>query len=73
MLPFGLYNASDTFMRVMNEVLRQFLDSFVVVYLDDIFIFNNSWDEHLEHLRQVLSTPKKENLLSKLSKCESGK
>ena len=55
---FGLTNAPTTFMRLMNDVLRPFIDSFVVVYLDDILIFNKTWSEHLQHVEQVLSTLK---------------
>lgn len=57
-LPFGLSNASTTFVQVMNEVIVPFLDSFVIMYLDDILIFNNSQNEHVEYLRQVLQTLK---------------
>ena len=41
-MPFGLTNALASFMRLINDVLYPFLDSFVIVYLDDILIFNNS-------------------------------
>jgi len=60
-------------MRVMNDVLRPFLDDFVIVYLDDILIFNKMWEEHLKHVKQTLDVLKIENLYVKLSKCEFGK
>jgi hypothetical protein len=54
---FGLCNAPKTFMRVMNDVFRPFLDDFVIVYLDDNFVFSGTWDEHVRHIvKQVLDT-----------------
>ena len=52
-MPFGLTNALTTFCTLMNKVLQPFLDRFVVIYLDDIIIYNRSLEEHVEHLRQV--------------------
>jgi hypothetical protein len=72
-IPFGLCNAPTTFMCVMIDVFRPFLDDFVIVYLDEILIFSGTWDEHVGHVKQVLDTLQRENLYIKLSKCEFGK
>eukprot|EP00253_Pinus_taeda_P027358 PITA_27358 len=58
------------FMRLMNDVLRPFIDSFVIVYLDDILVYNVTWEEHISHLTQMLETLKKHHLLANLKKCE---
>jgi hypothetical protein len=58
-MPFGLSNALTTFMCLMNDVLHPFIDSFVIVYLDDILIFSSTWEEHVVHLKQVLETLRK--------------
>jgi len=60
-------------MRKMNDVLRPFLDDFVIVYLDDILIFSKTWEEHLKHVKQTLDVLKREKSYVKLSKCEFGK
>jgi hypothetical protein len=55
-MPFGLCNAPTTFVWLMNDVLHHFINSFVIVYVDDILVFNNSWKEHISHVTQVLET-----------------
>jgi hypothetical protein len=71
-IPFGLCNAPSTFMRVMNDVLRPFLDDCVIVYLDDIFIFRKSREDHVINVKEVMDVLKKENFFLKTSKCEFG-
>jgi transposase InsO family protein len=69
-LPFGLTNAPPTFMQLMNETFHEYLDKFVVVYLDDILVYSKTREEHDEHLRLVLERLKNRKLFAKLSKCE---
>jgi len=69
-MPFGLTNAPATFQAFINDVLREYLDHFVVVYLDDILIYSKSKEEHIEHVRKVMKTLLDAQLQAKLSKCE---
>jgi hypothetical protein len=71
-MPFGLTNAPATFMRMMDDILRPFTNTFVVVYLDDILIYNKTWDEHLQHIQQVLHTLRQHKLYANLKKCSFG-
>ena len=68
-MPFGLTNAPASFQALLNSVLRQFLDKFVVVYLDDILIFSKTLAEHVQHVRKVLQKLRENKLFVKLEKC----
>jgi len=68
-MSFGLTNAPTTFMDLMNKVFRQYLDMFVIVFIDDILIYSRSENEHVDHLRIVLQDLKEQNLFAKFSKC----
>ncbi|XP_075057059.1 rho guanine nucleotide exchange factor 33 [Mixophyes fleayi] len=69
-MPFGLSNAPAVFQDLINNVLREFLGSFVVVYLDDILIYSRSLEQHREHVRQVLLKLRHHHLYAKLKKCD---
>ncbi|GKB23163.1 putative reverse transcriptase domain-containing protein, partial [Tanacetum coccineum] len=69
-MPFGLTNAPTVFMDLMNRVCIPYLDKFVMVFIDNILIYSNTQEEHVEHLRLVLELLKKEKLYAKFSKCK---
>jgi hypothetical protein len=69
-MSFGLTNAPAYFMYLMNKVFMEYLDKFVVVFIDDILVFSKTEEEHAEHLRLVLQKLREHQLYAKRSKCE---
>ena len=69
-MSFGLTNAPAYFMYLMNKVFMEYLDKFVVVFIDDILVFSINEEEHEKHLRMVLQKLRENQLYAKLSKCE---
>jgi hypothetical protein len=69
-ISFGLTNAPAYFMYLMNKVFMEFLNKFVVVFIDDILVYSKNEEEHEEHLRLVLQKLRENQLYAKLSKCE---
>ncbi|GBG80582.1 hypothetical protein CBR_g31042 [Chara braunii] len=68
-MPFGLTNAPATFQRAMNDIFRDILEQYVLVYLDDILVYSRTLEEHLRHLRDVLDRLRRHGFYAKLSKC----
>ena len=69
-MPFGLTNAPTIFYNLINDVLFEYVEWFVMVYLDDIVIYSESLEDHLEHLRNVLSRLREHQLYIKNEKFE---
>ena len=67
---FALANAPAYFMSMMNKVFMEFLDKFVVVFIDDILVYSNNEEEYKEHLHLVLEKLREHQLYAKFSKCE---
>ncbi|QRV99033.1 Retrotransposable element Tf2 protein [Ceratobasidium sp. AG-Ba] len=68
-MPFGLTNAPATFQHFMNDIFRDILDVYVIIYLDDILVFSKNEEDHEKHVREVLSRLQKHNLYCNLAKC----
>ena len=63
---FGLTNAPAVFQNLINDVLRKYLDQFIVAYLDDILIFSSTEEEHVCHVKLILEKLRKHKLYAKL-------
>ncbi len=68
-MPFGLSNSPAVFQALVNDVLRDMVDQFIYVYLDDILIFSSSLQEHVQHVRRVLQRLLENGLFVKAEKC----
>jgi hypothetical protein len=68
-VPFGLLNALVVFMCLMNSVFEDYLDKFVIVFLDEILVYSKSEEEYEQHLRMVLQVLREHQLYAKLIKC----
>ncbi len=69
-MPFGLVNAPAIFQRLMNNILRDYLKKFCLVYLDDIIIYSKSLKDYKRHVRKVLQAIRSASLKLKLAKCK---
>ena len=69
-MPFGLTNAPTAYMDLMNMVFKDYLDKFIVVFINDILVYSRSKEEHVKHLRIFLQTLKEKQLYAKLKKYE---
>ena len=69
-MPFSLTNAPASMQAYANDCLRDYLDLFCIVYLDDILIYSNTLEKHVSHIRQVLTCLREYGLSCKREKCE---
>jgi hypothetical protein len=69
-MPFGLTGTVATNMTLMNQILKDYIDIFCVVNLDDILIYSRTVEEHLEHLKKIFDILLANKLYAKLNKCE---
>jgi hypothetical protein len=71
-MPFGLTNAFATFCTLMNDIFWEWLNDFIVIYIDNILIYSGSLEEHVKHLRKVFQRLRENKLYAKFEKCEFG-
>ena len=71
-MPFGLTNAPSAFQGLTNYIFKPFLRKFVLVFFDDILIYNRSWKYHVQHVDKVLKLLEEKQLYEETSKCFFG-
>ncbi|CAJ0934142.1 unnamed protein product [Ranitomeya imitator] len=71
-MPFGLSNAPSVFQSFMHDIFREYLDKFLIVYLDDILVFLDDWESHVKRVRMVFQVLRANSLFVKGSKCLFG-
>ncbi|CAJ0951668.1 unnamed protein product [Ranitomeya imitator] len=71
-MPFGLSNAPSVFQSFMHDIFREYLDRFMIVYLDDILVFSDDWESHVKQVRMVFQVLCANSLFVKVSKCLFG-
>jgi hypothetical protein len=69
---FGLIQVPTYYMDLMNKEFIEYLDKFIVVFINDVLVYSKDEEEHEEHLRLVLQKLQDHRLYAKLSKCEFG-
>jgi hypothetical protein len=69
-MPFGLKNAPSSFQSLMNSIFRDIMGVFVLVYIDDIFVFSKRVEDHPGHVKEVLRRLREHKLIAKLRKCK---
>jgi hypothetical protein len=68
--PFGLKNSPSAFQRMMDEILKEYIDDFVIVYIDDLLIYSKNLEEHMKHLELVSQRLKEYNIQINMKKSE---
>ena len=69
-MPFSLTNTPAAFMSLMNKTFQQYLDQFVIIFIDDILIYSSSREVYEQHLQTALQILREQQLHAKFSKCE---
>ena len=72
-MPFGLCNAPATFTTLINNIFHEYLDDFMIIYIDDILVYSKTAEEHAEHLEKVFQKLRSNKLYAKGDKCNWGK
>src|SRR6184192_144836 len=68
-MPFGLKGAPATFQQFVDDIFREYLGKFAVIYIDDLAVFSNTREDHHNHLRQIFQTMREKQIYTKREKC----